>query len=90
MILSCLLLTGLASAGEEPSVSIKANLDGWMAGDQTSAFTVDADGTQGGQGVHNSLRKRNGKLDSVFYFFEFPNFWKIFFSYRKFLRFHGL
>jgi len=54
------LLIATAAAADDAAVSVKASIDAWVAGDQTSGFAVDATGTQGGQDAHVDGRQLVG------------------------------
>ena len=59
-VLLALLSPAKAEAEAETKLKVEPIIDAWFAYDQTSAFAVDAEGTQGGQGGHLDTRQRLG------------------------------
>ncbi len=60
MISAILALLPTTLAAEKAGLEVKPVVDAWVAYDKTSAFAVDAEGTQGGQGGHIDARQRVG------------------------------
>ena len=60
MIAALFALLSPAMADEGSKLKVEPVVDAWVAFDQTSAFAVDSEGTQGGQGGHLDTRQRLG------------------------------
>ena len=60
MIAALLALIAPSMAESEPKLKVEPVIDAWVSYDQTSAFAVDAEGTEGGQGGHLDTRQRLG------------------------------